>query len=112
MIPRSSRLPKTRIGYLLKKGKKLTNEFLVVKYLPAGLHSGKSHFAVIISLKTEAKAVRRNRLRRQIYEIIRLNHGLFKGPIDLIFIVKPALTGKPYGKIEEILVTIIKKLSE
>jgi ribonuclease P protein component len=111
MIPRSLRLPKTRIGFLLKKGKKLANEFLVLKYRPTGLKKGESHFAVIISTKIEPKAVKRNRLRRQIYEIIRLNYDLLEIPADMIFIAKPGLAGQAHEQITKTITSFFKKIS-
>jgi ribonuclease P protein component len=111
MIPSSLRLPKNRIGFLLRKGKKLANEYLVLKYQTGGVGKTKNRFAVTISLKVDAKAVKRNLLRRQIYEIIRLNQSLIKKPSDMIFIGKPALAGLTYEKILESIIPLFKKIT-
>ncbi len=42
-----------------------------VTFLTTEDRGGKSHFAVVVSKKHAKKAVTRNRLRRQMYEIIR-----------------------------------------
>ncbi len=110
MIPRSFRLPKTRIGFLLKKGGKLANDQLMVRYRSGGFQETHSRFAVTVSLKVHPKAVKRNRLRRQIYETIRLNIGLIKDPTDIIIIVKPPILKMTAAQIRRLIITFLKKI--
>ena len=44
-------------------------------------------FAVVASKKVEKTAVGRNRIRRRVYEAIRLEMGDFQAPRDYIFVI-------------------------
>lgn len=109
MVPRNQRLSKKRIEYLFKKGKKIAQNSLVVKFLPTTRPF--SRFCVIVSAKTEAKAVKRNLLRRRIYEILRLNENLLKSPLDLIIITNPPIVNSPYGDHEKNILSLFKNLN-
>jgi ribonuclease P protein component len=110
MIPRSFRLPKTRIGFLLRKGRRLANENLVLRYQHGGFQKVHSRFAVTVGLKVYPKAVKRNRLRRQIYEIIRLNLSLLKNPVDMMISTKPPITRLTSEQTKKIIITLLKKI--
>ena len=90
MLPKNQRLASNRIEHVLKKGRKNGNAFLIIKYLPN--RQTKSRFCVIVSVKIFAKAVERNRLRRQIFEIFRTHPELPRSPSDIVIIAKIALT--------------------
>ena len=47
----------------------------------------RTRFAVVVSKKVLKSAVGRNRIRRRIYEVIRLDLDKFKKPRDYIFVV-------------------------
>jgi len=49
--------------------------------------AGKTRFAVVVSKKTLKSAVGRNRIRRRVYESIRLDFDKFKKPRDYIFVI-------------------------
>ncbi len=111
MIPRRLRLPPTRIEYLFKKGKRVVNDCLTLRYLPLTRQKKDAcRFCVIISANLEPKAVKRNRLRRQIYEIIRLNRQIIPSNFDIIIIGKKSLTGLEYDQISANIITLLKKL--
>lgn len=111
MIPQKLRLPKNRISYLLKKGKKLGTPHLVVKFLaPPKISKAENRFCVVVSAKVEPLAVKRNKLRRQIYEIIRLNHNLIIRPSDIMLIARPSLKTVNYNELKELIVSLFKKL--
>jgi ribonuclease P protein component len=111
MIPRKLRLPKTRIKYLLKKGKKLADQYFILKFWPNGPENKTSRFAVIISTAVHPKAVKRNYIRRQIYEIFRLENAEIKKNCDIICIGKTTLTKIKYGQIRKNLVSLFKKIA-
>ena len=48
---------------------------------------GKTRVAVVVSKKVLKSAVGRNRIRRRVYEAIRLELGNFPRPTDYIFVV-------------------------
>ena len=48
---------------------------------------GFTRFAVVVSKKVLKSAVGRNRIRRRVYEAIRLDFDKFKKPRDYIFVI-------------------------
>lgn len=108
MIKKQLRLKKSRIEYILSKGKRLNldNNF-TAKYLPS--KNNESHFCVVVSLKTAPKAVLRNLLRRRVYEIIRLNQNLLKDPHDFIIISKKTIS-RQFRNLEKSIIQLFKSI--
>ncbi len=71
MISTSHRVPRKSIPYVLRKGAESTSKLFIIRYKKN--EQGFSRYRVIISKKIDAKAVKRNKLRRQVYESIRTN---------------------------------------
>ncbi len=71
MIATKLRVPKEYIGYILKKGNLDSSKLFIIRLQRNNKHF--SRYRVIISKKLESAAADRNHLRRQIYEIIRVN---------------------------------------
>ena len=85
MIARKYRLNRENIDFILKKGKLLKSRFFLIRIVQNSLEFNR--FALIVSKKIHKKAVDRNKLRRQIFESIRLNmplNNLKKSDIVLI----------------------------
>lgn len=110
MLPKSHRLAKNRIEHILKKGRKKSNHFFTIKYLPNSRHNH-SRFCVMTSIKISPKAVERNRLRRQIYEIFRLNPQLPTSPYDLVVIVKPPLSKLSFQELTKSILINLQNLT-
>ncbi len=108
MLPKNQRLSSNRIEYLLKKGKKNGNTFFTIKYLPN--RQTKNRFCVIVSSKIAPKAVQRNHIRRQIYEIFRLHPQLPSAPSDIAVIAKIPLTKLSYPELTKTLVQALQNL--
>ena len=106
MLPKHQRLVNNRIEHILKKGLKKGNYFFTIKYLPS--RHASSRFCVITSLNLSPKAVVRNRLRRQIYEIFRLNPLLPASPYDVVLITKPQLLKLTTAELTKSLLPILK----
>jgi len=115
MIPRRFRLPRKRIEYLFKKGKKLGNDCFTIRFItPSKPGKPVSRFCVIVSSSLEPSAVKRNRLRRQIYEIIRLNRDAAPAApagLDIIIIGKKPLTRLAYNLLSANLLSLLKKIA-
>jgi ribonuclease P protein component len=87
MLNQKNRISNQRlIDKLNKEGKAHKTSNFVFKFLPS--HSEDSKFAPIVSKKIAPKAVKRNRLRRQISESLRLNLKTIKSPIVCLIILK------------------------
>ncbi len=74
------------LNYLYRNGLIIRSKFITLKYLTNSYRKN-SRISVIISKKITKKAVLRNRIRRRIYEIIRLELNNFTGVFDLAIVV-------------------------
>lgn len=71
---------------------------------------GKTRFAVVVSKKVIKSAVGRNRIRRRVYEIIRLNLDKFKKPRDYIFVIySKAVKDEPYLELQKTIRSLIEE---
>jgi len=74
------------LKFLYKNGQTIRSPFLLVKYIK-NPHRKSSRFTVVVSKKITKSAVKRNTLRRRIYEIIRLSLPNIKNNYDVAIIV-------------------------
>lgn len=70
----------------------------------------KSRFCVVVSTKLFPKAVQRNHLRRQIYEIFRIHPDLPPVPVDLVVIAKPPVTELNFQDLTKNLIQALQNL--
>ena len=63
----------------------------------------------IVGLKISKKAVQRNKIRRQLEEIIRLKFNQIKNGFDIVILTEPKIIEKKYKEIEEILISLLKE---
>lgn len=68
-----------------------------------------SRFAVVTTTRLSKRATQRNRLRRQLTEIIRLNRKDIKSGYDMIFMAKPNALDKGYQDLERDFIYLVKK---
>lgn len=73
------------VNYVYQKGKTVRTSTLALVYTPN--QRGYRRFAVVVSKKVLKSAVGRNRIRRRIYEAIRLESPHKLPPMDGIFVV-------------------------
>lgn len=59
-----------------------------------------SRFGIIVSTKVSKRAVDRNKIKRRIREILRINYNNIKQGIDVLVIAKRAVLDKEYRDIE------------
>jgi len=69
-----------------------------------------SRFGILVGNKVSKKAVERNKIKRQIREIIRLQLDKIKPGFDVLVISLPAILGKDYQKIKQSLDGHFRKL--
>ncbi len=67
MLPKSKRLSTEAFKEIIEKGQSIHSPFLIVRLVPK---DGHSRFAVSVPKKIAKLAVMRNKIRRQIYEVI------------------------------------------
>jgi ribonuclease P protein component len=110
MLPKKNRIPGSgRVKEVLSSGKRFSAGLLSVKFRPSPVPD--SQFAVVISKKTCKQAVGRNRLRRQIMEVIRLALPAVKTPVRAVIIAKPSAVTAPFKEIESDLNRFFKNLN-
>lgn len=103
---------KFKIEKILKKGGRIKGRLLQCKFLPN--RSNHHRFCIVTSKNLSAKAVDRNRVKRRIYEVIRLQNlsasklGACK---DIVIIPFKIILKSPFLKIESDLKYCINKFS-
>jgi len=91
---------------IFKQGRSVQAALFRIKILKNNLEV--SRFAIVISNKISKKAAVRNRLKRQISEILRINLTKIKRGFDVVIVVKPVIIGSQYKEIEEVLMKSLK----
>ena len=89
MLPQANRLRKQKdFDAVFQRGRAAGNEFFNLKFHPN--QQVVSRFGLVVSGQVSKRAVRRNRLRRQIIEILRAVWPNIKPGLDIVIVVKPA----------------------
>lgn len=109
MLAKQYRLQKDRdFKSVFKKGKTLSGKLLFLKVKKNDLQV--SRFGLIIGKKISNKAVIRNRLKRQLREIIKNNLFNIKPGFDIVIITKPEIINKNYQEIKNDFEKLLKIL--
>lgn len=70
----------------------------------------KQRFAVVVSKKVMKSAVGRNRIRRRVYEAIRLQLGKITKPVDCIFIIyNKEVMGMEFRELQNLVADLLKE---
>lgn len=96
------------IKEVFKRGKGLSSRFFQIRFISAAL--GLKKLAFIVGLKVSKKAVTRNRIKRKISEIIRLNISKIKPGHLIVILVKPQAANEEPENLEEDLVKSLIKI--
>lgn len=73
------------VNHVYKAGKTIRTPIVSLAFVPNG--RGQQRFGVVVSKKILKSAVGRNRIRRRVYEAIRLELPEYTYPMDCLFIV-------------------------
>lgn len=108
MLPQNNRLQKKKdIEAVFKKGKSFREESLVLKAAENGLNV--SRFGFVVSKKISGKAVERNKIRRKLSEVIRLNSEEIKKGFDILLIAIKKVEVKKIKELESLTGKLFKK---
>jgi ribonuclease P protein component len=100
MLKKENRLKKeAEVKLVFSKGRSVFDSVCGFKYQRNGLN--KSRFAIMVGTKISKSAVKRNCIRRQVSEILRLNKEKIKVGYDFTFIARPEALGASYQEIEK-----------
>jgi len=92
---------------VLKQGRDYQQDFIRLKVLKNNLEI--SRFGFMAGLKISKKATQRNKIRRQLEEVVRLNLNKIDPGFDLVILVSPEIIEKNYQAIEKTLLGLFKK---
>lgn len=96
------------VRYVYQKGKTIRTPVLSLVYAPNSRHL--QRFGVVVSKKVLKSAVGRNRIRRRIYEAIRLELPEFKTPQDCLFVVfSPSLLKMPFRELRRTIHELLER---
>ena len=108
MLARKHRLTKeSDFKKILKTGKKDKSRFFRICFLRNDLDS--SRFAVVASLKISKKSTKRNYLKRQVREIVRLKKSELKDHYDVVVSILPGALREKYADLGADLIALFKK---
>lgn len=109
MLSKINRLTKKKdFDNVFKNGRYSYNKIIGVKIADNELSY--SRFGILVSCKVSKKAVNRNKIKRQIKQIIRLQLNKIKSGKDCMIIVLPPVLGKSYKEIKESVNSHFKRL--
>lgn len=96
------------LNYVYKNGQSERSSHMAVKFTPNS-HRENPRFAVVVSKKVFKSAVKRNRIRRRIFEIIRLEIKPNSPVLDVVFTVySPEVIEMPHEKLKAEITELLK----
>jgi ribonuclease P protein component len=108
MLPKKHRLKKKKdFEKVIKKGKGARGDFLNLKFLTNNLKVVRVGF--VVGQKISKKATVRNRVKRRLREVMRINLKKIKPGYDLIFFTRKGIEEKNFWEIKEIVEQLLKK---
>lgn len=106
-LPKTIRICKKKhFENLFQNAKKLQNFFIKISFARAFNQQGKVAF---IAGKYVGKAVIRNKCKRQLREIYRLNQHCISKEYDIAFIAKSGMVKQPYATLQYTTLGLLKK---
>jgi len=108
MLARENRVPRADFKRLLKKSKPRGSVYFVVYAFPSPL--SRLRASCVVSTKVFRSAVQRNHLRRQLYEIVRLQYATLPAGQDLIILARPQAARASYDQLSTDLTHHLRKL--
>ena len=108
MSPKLNRLKnKKDFKKVLRRGKGLREDFLILKFVKNNLPQTRIGF--IVGIKVSKRATLRNKVRRRLRELVKKEIDNLKNELDIVLIAQPGLENKDFWEIEEILNKLFKK---
>ena len=108
MLPKKERLSRQEFNRFFSVGEKIHTPSLHIVYAP---HAS-FHASVVVSKKVAKLAVRRNKIRRRIYDIVRRYQREKHTTGVFIFLTKSGIEKKTYPSIKEEVQTSIDSINK
>jgi ribonuclease P protein component len=108
MLPKENRLKKEKeFEAVFKGGRILKGSYVFLKYLANG--TDKTKFGFVVSKKVSKLAVKRNKAKRRMREIVRLRKEEIKKGLSIIFIALPLISNAEYSEIKKDIESLLNK---
>ena len=107
MFPRQHRLTGKGAHFVARRGQTVHGTFLRLKWTPA--KGSFSRVTVVAGLVVDKRAVTRNRLKRQIREIVRPLLSSFSYPINGMVFINKSAGGVVFVKLKAELTSLFKR---
>ncbi len=96
------------VRYVHQKGKTIRTPLMALIFTPNLRHY--QRFGVVISKKVLKSAVGRNRIRRRVYEALRLELDDFTYPIDCLFVIHSRSVAKlPFLELRRLIHELLER---
>ncbi len=108
MFKQKNRLKrKLEVQNTVKTGKSVFDPVCGIKFLKN--NRDESRFAIVVGTKVHKSAVKRNRVKRQYREIIRLHLDSIKSGFDVVLLTSAKSLELTYAQKEELLLAVLRK---
>ena len=109
MLSKANRLRlKKDFEKVFKQGKGFQQGFLFLKIIENDL--GKTRFGFIVSKKISNKAVVRNKVKRQLREIIRKQLDQIKQGFDIVIVALPGIENQEFQEIKKTIDNLLARV--
>jgi ribonuclease P protein component len=108
LLPRKNRIKKDEFKRIFKEAKAIRTTALTL-LCAKNEELEQPQFAVVISAKVEPKAAKRNRIKRQIREILQKEMENITPNIQMIIICKPEITKMKFEEIQNLIKDALKQ---
>ncbi len=78
----------------------------------APVEAGESRLGLVVSAKTAKRAVRRNRIRRRLRSVFRLNRSGLAGEWDVVLIGRLSAADCPWRELESAFAKLVRELNK
>lgn len=110
MLSKKNRITKKNdFERIFKKGVGFKENFLILKTASNSSQMKTSRFTFIVSRKISKKATIRNKIKRQLRELVRPQMDKIKKGIDGVFIVLPGFGSKSFQEMKDTVNNLLKK---
>lgn len=108
MLNRKNRLTTDKdFRRIFRKGKRFYGDGVNLVVCPNRLEI--SRFGFVVGTKVDKRATVRNRIQRQMREIVRLRMGGMTSGFDGAFIADKKISGADFGSLTAVIVSLLKK---
>ena len=88
----------------------MNSESFSIKFVPN--NNDFSRFAISAGLKVSKKSVLRNKIKRKVSEIIRLNYPMARPGYDVVLVIKVKAINKEPGDLKKDLIKELSKIGQ